>query len=131
MNTREKLRSYAPTILRIGMSLVFLWFGTQQLINPEPWTSLIPEFVTTTSGLSASTLVTFNGAFEVVFGIALLLGIFTSLSALLLGLHLISITATVGYNAIGVRDFGLAIATLVIALWGSNAHSISSLFKKN
>ena len=78
------------------------------------------------TGLSASTLVTFNGAFEVIFGLCLLLGFFTRVSALLLALHLVSITMTVGYNAIGVRDFGLTLSAFALFLMGVHAYSVDN-----
>ncbi|MEI6345613.1 MAG: DoxX family protein [bacterium] len=108
--------AYAPVVLRVGLSLVFLWFGSQQLLHKASWTSFIPDIVVSLSGLSAVTLVVFNGAFEVVFGLALLAGFYTQLSALILALHMFDIAYVVGYDAIGVRDFGLAVATLAIAL---------------
>ena len=112
------MKSWAPCVLRIGISLVFLWFGFQQLNNTEMWTGLIRDYATNISGLSAFTLVTVNGAFEMVFGLILLLGIYTRLAAALLALHMIHIVITVGYSAIGVRDFAITIATITIFLNG-------------
>lgn len=108
--------AYAPAVLRVGISLVFLWFGSQQLLHTESWTSFIPDIAISLSGLSAATLVFTNGVFEVVFGLALFAGYFTQFAALILALHMFDIAYVVGYDAIGVRDFGLAVATLAIAL---------------
>jgi uncharacterized membrane protein YphA (DoxX/SURF4 family) len=68
----EKMKHFAPIVLRIGLSLVFLWFGTQQLLNTGMWTGLIPDWITSASGFEAATFVYFNGAFEIIFGICLL-----------------------------------------------------------
>ncbi len=108
----------APVVVRIGMSLVFLWFGYQQIFNTAMWTRLIPEWVIEMTGVTATSLVHFNGAFEIVFGLCLLIGLQTRVVSLLLALHLLHIMVTVGYNAIGVRDFGLALATISIFLNG-------------
>lgn len=105
---------YAPIITRYGMSLVFLWFGFTQVMGPESWTSLIPEFITNITHLSALTFVYLNGGMEIVLGLLLIIGIYTRISALILALHLLFITIDVGYNAIGIRDLGLTLATLSI-----------------
>ncbi len=108
-------------MLRIGISLVFLWFGWQQVFDPNTWVSLIPEWATRFSGLSAGTLVLVNGTFELVFGSLLFLGIFTRVVAFLLALHLLHIMSVVGYNSIGVRDFGLSMGAIAVFLYGADA----------
>lgn len=119
-------KEIAPIILRIGIALVFLWFGSQQLLNTGMWLKLIPEWILSMSGLAAATIVHFNGAFELVFGIALLIGFQSRIAATLLGLHLISITLDVGYGAVGVRDFGLCMATIALAFYGATRLSIDA-----
>lgn len=131
MNTKNNPSTMPVAFLRIGMSLVFLWFATQQFLHTQMWTSYIPEWVMKFSSLDAVTLVHINGSFEFVFGIALLFGICTRTSALLLGLHMAEITFTVGYDSIGVRDFGLSIATFAIFLYGADYYCIDRLFSKD
>ena len=53
-----------------------------------------------------------------IFGLLLLFGWQTRIVALLLALHLFDIMWTVGYGEIGVRDFGLAMGTLVVFMNG-------------
>jgi uncharacterized membrane protein YphA (DoxX/SURF4 family) len=126
MSKYEKMREFAPLVLRVGIALVFLWFGTDQLMNPENWSGTIPQSVVDMSGMSAETIVYLNGGFEVIFCLALLVGLFTRIAALLLALHLMSILFVVGYNHIGVRDFGLMMATLSIFLHGPDSYSLDS-----
>ena len=114
----DKMKRFAPVVLRIGISFVFLWFASQQILNANMWTSFIPDWITSMTGLNAVTLVHFNGAFEIVFGLCLLGGYFTRISAFLLALHMLDITFTVGYTSVGVRDFGLSIAAISIFLYG-------------
>jgi uncharacterized membrane protein YphA (DoxX/SURF4 family) len=102
------------------MSLVFLWFGTQQLMSPAGWTGFIPEFVVNMLPVSAETFVLGNGLMEIVLGIALILGIFTRPVALILALHMLGIAASIGLTPTGVRDFGLAFATTAIFLFGAD-----------
>ncbi len=130
MTLSEKARLYAPAVLRIGISLVFLWFGSQQLINTVNWTSLIPESLTQVTGISATTFVLFNGSFEVVFGLAMLFGFFTRVASLLLALHMFHIMFIVGYGQTGVRDFGLAIATTAVFLFGPHAFTLDLWLEK-
>ncbi len=122
---------YAPVITRYGMSLVFLWFGFTQVMGPESWTSLIPEFITNITHLSALTFVYLNGGMEIVLGILLIIGIYTRISALILALHLLFITIDVGYNAIGIRDFGLTLATLSIFFNGPDFLSLENKKDRN
>lgn len=109
----HRLSSYGPVLLRVAMSLVFLWFGTNQLIHTASWTGVVPSFVAGIFG-SASTVVLLNGWFEIVAGLMLIVGFHTRIVSLLLGLHLIGIAGGFGLSAIGVRDWGLCLATLSI-----------------
>ncbi len=118
------MNKYAPTILRLGMSLVFIWFGSQQLLHNADWVAYIPNYAISFSHLSAETLTYINGAFEVIFGLALFFGFKTRIVAFLLALHMLDITYTVGYNPVGVRDFGLALATVSLFLNGPSPFGI-------
>ena len=111
-------------ILRIGISLVFLWFGISQLSDPASWIGYVPDFITQMSHLSVTTIVLINGAFEIIFGSMLLCGFYTRFAALLLALHMLDITFTVGFDAIGVRDFGISIASIAVFLNGMDWFSL-------
>lgn len=115
-----KIELYAPAVLRISMAVVILWFSAQQFIHTDAWTAYVPDSAVAMSRLSATTLVYFNAIFELVFGVMLVFGWQTRISALLLALHLFDIMYVVGYGEIGVRDFGLAFATLVVFMNGSD-----------
>lgn len=116
-------RKWGLPLLRISMSLVFLYFGLSQLWQPfrfvgwlPPEASLIP--------LAPTTLILFNGVLEVALGLLLLLGVYTRIAALVLGLHLVAIAVTMGFTETAVRDMGLAFATLSVALSGSDGWSL-------
>jgi uncharacterized membrane protein YphA (DoxX/SURF4 family) len=123
MNT-SSVSKYAPTVLRIGMALVFLWFGTQQLMHAADWTGFIPDFVVNMLPVAPETFVLGNGLFEVVFGLALILGIFTRFVSFILALHMLGIAFSLGWSAIGIRDFGLTIATTTIFLFGADYYTL-------
>lgn len=116
----SNLEAYAPAVLRYGMAIVVLWFSVAQFLDPVNFSAYVPDSAVAISGLSATTLVYFNAIFELVFGLLLLFGIQTRISALLLSLHLFDIMYVVGYGEIGVRDLGLAIATFVVFMNGSD-----------
>ncbi|MEI6553117.1 MAG: DoxX family protein [bacterium] len=119
MNKKTNLLElYAPAVLRIGMAVVILWFSLQQFLHNSFWTAYIPDSIVALTHLGAPTLVMLNAIFELVFGLALVFGLYTRISALLLALHLFDIMWVVGYGDIGVRDLGLAIGTLVVFMNG-------------
>ena len=111
---------YAPALLRYGMSAVILWFSLAQFFNAALWLAYVPDSIVSATGLSAITLVYFNAVFELLFGVLLVFGWQTRIVAFLLAIHLFDIMYVVGYGEIGVRDFGLAIATLVVAMNGAD-----------
>ncbi len=125
MNT-VNFPKYAPAILRIGVSLVYLWFGAQQFLHTQQWIGFIPQFIIDHSPVDASTLVHLNGAVELVFGTTLIIGIFARTSATVLALHMAHITTIVGYDAIGVRDFGIVVATTAAAFYGADILCLES-----
>lgn len=121
----QKLSSYAPLVLRFTLVGVYAWFGSSQLMNPEMWTRVVPDWATTTSGLDALMIVKINGIFEVVASILLALGIAVRYVSILLFFHLIVIAASFGVtNPTGIRDFGLSFATLALALFGQDKWSL-------
>ncbi len=123
-NFQQKLNRfielYAASVLRYGMAAVILWFSFQQFLHADIWTAYVPDYAVSMSHLSAVTLVYANAAFELIFGVMLVIGWQTRIAALLLALHLFEIMYVVGYGQIGVRDFGLAVATLVVSMNGSD-----------
>ena len=140
----DKYKGYAPSIVRIGVSLVFLWFGISQLINPESFLGYLPQWFYShpldmmhehslqmlhSLPLKPHFVIMSNGVFETLFGTLLLLGVLTRISALLLALHLIGIIIGIGYNDIAVRDFGLMILTFSVFLNGSDKFCLENIFR--
>jgi uncharacterized membrane protein YphA (DoxX/SURF4 family) len=135
----EKIKEYAPVINRIGLSLVFLWFGISQLVNPLNFIGYLPDWApsmmdrmmgSNTGGMmsmmtgiaspNAILLIRLNGVFELILGTMLILGFFTRIAALLLAAHLFFITIELGYGDVAVRDIGLTISTIAVAIWGED-----------
>lgn len=111
------------------MALVFLYFGFQQVYAPDNWTVFVPSFLTSVA-LTSANIVVFNGILELTLGTFLLIGLYTRFSALVLSLHLLGITLSIGFTPLGVRDFGLAAATFALFLLDDGLLSIDRLSAK-
>ncbi|HVD02568.1 MAG TPA: hypothetical protein VNF75_00250 [Candidatus Dormibacteraeota bacterium] len=113
--TADVVQLWAPTLARVTLGLVLLWFGVHELIQPSLWTGYVPV-ISQTSHLALG-LVLFHGWVLSVLGVALVLGVMTraaaAFSALLLLEIVLSLTFTGGLSDIVARDvgvFGLAAA---------------------
>jgi len=114
----KNLPQYAPAILRLSISFIFLWFGINQLINPQWFMGYLPLWALKIA--SASTILVINGLFELALGLLLLLGIAVRISSLLLSLHLFLISLSLGYNDLMIRDLGLSLVTFTVFLYGND-----------
>jgi len=125
----KKLERYAKPLLRITMSLVFLYFGYQQLTDTASWIGFVPNYVLFI-GISAETLVMGNALLELTLGTLLLLGLFTYITSLVLAIHLFFIAFSLGVSDLGVRDFGLTISTFVVFLNGPDNLTLDKIWRK-
>lgn len=113
--------------LRLGLAAMFLWFGFSQLVDGLNWVSWVPEWAVNTLHLPPAMIVLANGAFEVIAGALIAFNILTRWVALALALHLAVITVEIGMSQIGVRDFGLTMATLALSLLSSSQQQKNAL----
>ena len=111
-------------VIRAGIAGVLFWFGFQELLAPEDWVGYVPDWIVSLGMLSSGAIVLLNGTLEVLCGILILLGVFTRPAALIMGLHLALIALSLGNNATAVRDWGLAFASIGLALTGGGALSL-------
>ena len=124
-----KYEKYAKPLLRIGLSLVFLYFGFQQVLSPDDWAGFVPKYALVFN-LTANNLVMLNAVMELTLVLFLIIGLYTRFSSIVLSLHLLGVAFSVGFNPIGIRDFGLAIATFVIFLNGLDNYCYDHLYNK-
>ena len=103
-------------ILRLGLATVFLWFGFSQLVDGINWVNIVPDWAVQLFHLPPAIIVLGNGLFEVIFGTLLAIGIRVRHVAFALALHLVPIIVTLGVSSMGVRDFGLCMATIALGL---------------
>lgn len=125
----EDLKQYAPLVLRVGISLVLLWFGLNQIFDSASWIGYLPPFVGSLP-INAQTFLMLNGSFEVLIGGLLLVGLFTRIAAVLIAIQVFGIMITLGYNEIAVRDFGLSLAAASIFLHGPDKWCLDKKLRK-
>ena len=80
-------KDYSIPIIRISLALVLLWFGIDELINPENWFGYIPWQVSSILPFSLETFIFLNGIFEIIIGLLLLIGLKTRIIAFIAALH--------------------------------------------
>lgn len=125
---QKKLSRLSPVVLRVGIGIVFVYFGYFSLTSPSDWAFLVPEWV---GGiLPIKSLVQFHGLLELVLGFLLIVGAFVrAVSGLLFLSLLITVVLLFPSNFLSdprsildapdytfIRDVGLLFATLSIFL---------------
>ena len=112
---------YSGWVLRIGLAVVFFWFGIDKFFHPDYWLNAwVPQWVVPFAarfGVTAVQLIYINGIFEVLIGLSLLTGVFMRFFSLLGVLFLLAIMVFIGLNEITVRDVGLMGGLLAIVVW--------------
>ncbi len=115
-------------LLRIGLGGVFLWFGIDKFVHPDIWVNYIPSWFPML--IPVGTFILLMGIVETLIGLFALIGVYTRTSAVIAVLMLIPILVSLGYNEIGVRDFGLLLLALGIAVLGPGEFSMDSQILK-
>ena len=123
------MQKFSLLILRVGIGAVIIWFALQQLSNPSFWTTYLPEF-TKSLQISQTTFIYLNAWFELTFGTLMILGFYTRIVSFFLAIHMLGIVFSIGYDATGIRDFGLFIALVSIYSYGPSTWSLDEFFEK-
>lgn len=113
-------RAFAPVVLRLGLAILYLWFGFSEITNVAAWTSWVPAWAVSLTGLSAAQIVLLNGAFEIAAGALLAIGLWVRFVGTLLALHMLLLVVEIGLGPIGMRDLTIAFATIAMALGGAD-----------
>lgn len=124
-------KNYATAIIRISLALILLWFGIDEILNPQNWFGYIPAWLSSVLPFSLNTFIILNGIFEIIIGSLLLIGFYTRIIAFIAALHLFFITIAVGYNEVGVRDFGLTMMAISLIFSGAGVLSLDNRKDKN
>jgi len=117
---------YSYLALRIGLALVFLWFGIDKFLHPGYWADAwLPRSIADIVeriGLSRNEFMYLNGIFEIIIGTSIISTIFIRFFAAAAVVFLISVFIFHGFNEIIVRDFGLIGALVALILWPDRRH---------
>jgi uncharacterized membrane protein YphA (DoxX/SURF4 family) len=108
---------WAPTVGRVLLGLVMLWFGYHELLLPGEWTGYVP--VISESSSLAIVLVLAHGWVLLVLSVALLAGIVPRVAAAIASLLMLEIVislAVTGLSDTALRDVG--VLGLAICLTG-------------
>ena len=109
---------WAPTVARVLLGLVLLWFGYHELLLPGEWTGYVP--VISASSSLATVLVLAHGWVLLVLAAALLAGIATRAAAAVASVLMLEIVislAATGLSDTALRDVG--VLALAVCLTGS------------
>ena len=121
----ENKKDLVPFLLRIGLGIIFFWFGITKFTNVQDWLRYIPPWLQSLIPISMNLFLYIQGAIETLIGLFLILGIFVKKSAFLAALILIVIIITVGFNDVSLRDFGLLMIAISLMILGQGKYFIS------
>ncbi len=113
----HRYEAYVPLYLRLGLGIVFFWFGIDKFITPEIWIGMVPPSITQFLPISPALFNVIQGAAETLVGTMLIIGWKHQLAALMGGIILLPIIGLMlfeGVYDIALRDIGLL--SIVISL---------------
>lgn len=109
--------TWAATLTRLLLGLVFAWFGYHELVDPRLWTGYVPVLPATST--ASVVLVLAHGTLLFVLAVALVVGVAPRAAGAIGALCMLEVVlslAASGINDIVVRDvgvLGLAVAVAV------------------
>jgi cytochrome c oxidase subunit 2 len=130
-----KYQRFSPLFLRIGLAVVFVFFGIQKLANPGQGTSET-QLITNFELADAAAINFYLGLVEIAIAISFVVGfkvrLFAIVSSLLIVTFFLSFLSKYGVslNPDLYRDIGLIGASIALFLLGSGPMSIDSFFAK-
>jgi len=112
---------YSYLAIRIGLAVVFFWFGIDKFFHPLYWLNAwVPPWIVPLAakfGVTAAQIIYINGVFEVLIGLSLVTGVFMRFFALVGIVFLVAIALTARVAEITIRDIGLVGSLFAIVLW--------------
>jgi len=115
MNLKLNKKEIGVYILRSGLAVVFLYFGISQILDQSKWIYFVPDRFLNfyVNEVLKQKLVFINGIFDTIIALSLISGLLIRIFSFLGFIHLFSITIfSLGFEPSGIRDLGLAFATL-------------------
>ncbi len=112
---------YSQYSLRIGLAIVYVWFGVDKFIHAaywiDTWMPLWAQHAARAIGMSPTNVVLLLGIFEVLMATSLLTGFFLRIFAAVGLAILVLVLAFHGFNEIMVRDIAIISALVALILW--------------
>ena len=112
---------YPQLVLRIGIAIVFLWFGIDKFIHPQHWLDAwVPAWVQSAVEaihLGPQNFVILTGMFETFVGLSLATGFFMRLFSAAGALFLAVVIVINGVPLDLARDIGLIGGLVALSLW--------------
>lgn len=113
--------TYSLWAVRIGLVIVFGWFGIDKFIHPNYWIQAwVPQWAVDlvgSFGLGATQLIYVLGVVEILIAVSIATGVFIKIASLLALALIVGIVILHGFGEIAVRDIGLMGGLLAIILW--------------
>lgn len=108
----------ARGVLMVGMVTVFGAFGADKFLRPEIWIGWIPPWMEDFAGMSQEMWLRIAGGIELLLAAALLFPqrLIRRIAAWGMVMHLIIVLTQTGVNDVFVRDFGLLLSAIAMAL---------------
>lgn len=111
----------AQLVLRIGLAIVFLWFGIDKFIQPQYWLDAwVPVSVQSMVGrigIMPRDFIHLNGIFEILVGLSLATGFFLRYFAIAGAVFLVAVSVTHAFSEVLIRDVGLLAGLISLVLW--------------
>ncbi len=110
--------SLATWSLSIGLAVVFVFFGVDKFVHPTVWIGWIPTWMDGIARLTANGWLQIIGLFEILCAVLVLIPrrSIRKIGALLMTIQILLILPIAGLNDIGIRDFGLLMSALALAV---------------
>ncbi len=115
-------------LLRLGLGIVFIWFGIDKFFRPELWTGWIPQFLLELLFFDVNVFLYITGVFEVAAGALIAVGLFTRITAGICAAFLFLIVLTSIGGEVLVRDIGLMFLALGIMILGPGKYAVSEKY---
>ena len=128
---KKDFRDISSFILRIGLAIVFLYFGLDKFINLEANINIIRSFSFIPIDIKFFTV--FYGVIEILVASFLILGLFTRITAIIASLMILTIFLMfwILFNDLIIRDIGLLAIAISLAITGSEIWSIDRIIKNS
>ncbi len=120
----------AYQILRVGMSITFLWIGVLIFREPEFWGGFLQPWAAGLLPVPIEQAMISTAVLDILVGLFLLIDVGTWVAALIGTIHILIVLVTSGIDAVTVRDLGLLGGTISL-FWSGLPPAIKEKLRKS